>query len=293
MKPQEFSGLIKGKEVVYIYHNAIDAIGDQQSTEMRVFEACKTAIDELHGIVKRILIERDSANIIITSDHGFLYTYKPLDESHKISSQTFDGEVYELGRRYALCSPETSADYLLPVNMASEIGGVPIKSYAPQGTIRIKIQGGGNNFVHGGISLQEMVVPVIVYKGMRSDYKDYVEVKNPGLSLISESRKVANQLFFLDFLQKQAVGEKVQPCVYSVYFTDDEGSVVSDTQTVIADKTSANASERVFRCRMNLKSIAFDRNKIYRLVISNDTDVPEEIEFRIDIAFADDFGFNL
>jgi len=37
----------------------------------------------------------------------------------------------------------------------------------------------------------------------------------------------------------------------------------------------------------------FNRNKIYRLVIANDTDVPEEFEFRIDIVFADDFGFDL
>ena len=28
-------------------------------------------------------------------------------------------------------------------------------------SIRIKMNGGGMNFVHGGISLQEMIVPVI------------------------------------------------------------------------------------------------------------------------------------
>ena len=62
---------------------------------------------------------------------------------------------------------------------------------------------------------------------------------------------------------------------------------------VIADRTSTNASERVFRVRLNLKAGAYDKNKIYRLVIANDTDVPEEAEFHIDIAFADDFGFDL
>ena len=45
--------------------------------------------------------------------------------------------------------------------------------------------------------------------------------------------------------------------------------------------------------RFNLKPMTFDRNKIYRLTISNDTDIPEEVEFRIDIVFADDFGFDL
>jgi uncharacterized protein (TIGR02687 family) len=293
MKKLERRDLVAGKEIIYIYHNAIDTIGDKPGTETKVFEACETAIAELTAVVKIIVNDLSAANIYITSDHGFLYTYKPLDESQKISRQTFKGDVYELGRRYALTAIDTSADYLLPVRMDRTLGGTPTKGYAPQDTVRIKVPGGGENYVHGGISLQEMVVPVIVYKGMRAGYKKYIEVQNPGLSLISESRKVTNLMFSLDFLQKQPIGDKVQPCNYSLHFTDDEGVPVSDFQTVIADRTSDNASDRVFRVRFTLKQMQYKRNKIYRLVIANDTDAPEEVEFRIDIAFADDFGFDL
>ncbi|WP_313449910.1 BREX-1 system phosphatase PglZ type A [Streptococcus parasuis] len=293
MKQADRRSLVQGKETVYIYHNTIDAIGDKQSTETKVFEACNDAITELNSIVKIIVNDLSGMNVIITADHGFLYTHKPLEESQKISRQTFNGEIYELGRRYALVSDGTSADYLLPIKTEREIGGIPMKGYTPQDTVRIKVQGGGENFVHGGISMQEMVVPVIVYKGMRSGYKRFVEVQNPGLSLISESRKVSNLIFSLDFLQKQPVGEKVQACNYTLYFTDELGVPVSDTQTVIADRSSINASERVFRVKFTLKQMQFNRNKIYRLVIANDTDVPEEFEFRIDIVFADDFGFDL
>jgi hypothetical protein len=293
MKKQERRDLVAGKEIIYIYHNVIDATGDKAPTETKVFEACDTAIDELTAIVKIITGDLSGVNIFITADHGFLYTFKPLEESQKISRQTFDGEVYELGRRYALTATETTANYLLPVKTELTIGGTPMKGYAPQDTVRIKVQGGGENYVHGGISLQEMVVPVIIYKGMRAGYKKYVEVQNPGLSLISESRKVSNLMFSLDFLQKQPVGEKVQPCNYNLYFTNDEGVPVSDFQTIIADRTSNNASDRVFRVRFTLKQMQYNRNKIYRLVIANDTDAPEEVEFRIDIAFADDFGFDL
>ena len=293
MKKQERRDLVVGKEVIYVYHNTIDALGDKTATETKVFEACDMAIEELTAIVKIIVNDLSGVNIFITADHGFLYTYKPLEESQKISKQTFNGDILELGRRYALVSPETTADYLLPIKTERTIGGKPMKGYAPQDTVRIKVQGGGENYVHGGISLQEMVVPVIVYKGMRTGYKKYIEVQNPGLSLISESRKVSNLIFSLDFLQRQPVGEKVQASSYTLHFTDDVGVPVSDTQTVIADRTSSNASERVFRVRFALKQMQFNRNKIYRLIIANDTDVPEEIEFRIDIAFADDFGFDL
>jgi uncharacterized protein (TIGR02687 family) len=293
MKKQERRDLVAGKDIIYIYHNTIDALGDKAATETKVFDACETAIQELTGLIKLILNDLSGIHIYITADHGFLYTYHPLDESQKLSRQTFNGEVYELGRRYALVAPETTADYLLPVNTGRTIGGTPIKGYAPQDTIRIKIQGGGENYVHGGISLQEMVVPVIIYKGMRSDSKKYVEVQNPGLSLISESRKVSNLMFSLDFLQRQPMGEKVQPCNYTLQFTDESGLPVSDIQTVIADRISTNAGERVFRVRFTLKQMAYDLNKIYRLVIKNDTDVPEEVEFCFDIACADDFGFDL
>ena len=132
--------------------------------------------------------------------------------------------------------------------MFGEIGGVPVKGYTPQDSTRIKISGGGENYVHGGVSLQELCVPVISFKNLRTSSKKYVEVTNAELKLLSESRKVSNLLFSLDFFQRQPVGDKVQPCAYTIYMTDDEGVPVSDRQTVIADRTSLNASERVFEC---------------------------------------------
>ena len=293
MKRAERRELVGGKEVVYIYHNTIDAIGDKAPTEKKVFEACEDAMQEISNILRIIINDMQGTDIFITADHGFLYTYSPLSESDKVGKNAVNGEVYEVGRRYAITAPSTTADFLMPIQLDGEIGGTPIKGYTPQDSTRIKISGGGENYVHGGVSLQEFVVPVIAFKNLRTSSKKYVEVSNAELKLLSESRKVSNLLFSLDFFQRQPIGDKIQPCAYTVYMTDDEGVTVSDRQTVIADRTSTNASERVFRVRFNLKAGAYDKNKIYRLVIANDTDVPEEVEFHIDIAFADDFGFDL
>lgn len=293
MKRGERRELVSGKEVIYICHNTIDAIGDKAPTESKVFDACEQTIEELYNIVKIIVNDMAGADIFITADHGFLYTYSPLSENDKISKTTFSGTVYESGRRYALTEPGATSDYLMPVYLEGEIGGKAVKGYTPKDSTRIKISGGGENFVHGGTSLQEMVVPVIAFKNLRPTSKKYVEVSNAEIKLLSESRKVSNLLFSLDFFQRQPVGEKVQACVYTIYMTDEEGVVISDKQTVIADKTSDNASERVFRVRFNLKAGSYNKNKIYRLVITNGTDLPQEEEFHIDIAFADDFGFDL
>lgn len=292
MKKDARRELVAGKEVIYIYHNVIDAIGDKAPTESKVFEACETAIQELSNILRIIVNELSGTNVFITADHGFLYTYQPLDESNKIDRKAFSGGVLELGRRYALTEPETTADFLLPVHLEHELDGATIKGYAPKDTIRMKVQGGGENYVHGGISLQELVVPVIAFKNLRATNKNYVEVKNAELKLLSESRKISNLIFSLEFHQRQPVGDKIQPCTYSIYMTDDEGVAVSDRQTIIADKSSDNAADRIFRVRFNLKAGVYDKKKVYRLVIANDIEV-EEIEFHIDIAFADDFGFDL
>ena len=89
MKKDERRELVAGKDVIYIYHNAIDAIGDKAPTESKVFDACETAIQELSGILRIIVNELSGTNIFITADHGFLYTYKPLNESDKMDLEGF------------------------------------------------------------------------------------------------------------------------------------------------------------------------------------------------------------
>ena len=293
MKRAERRELVSGKDVVYIYHNTIDAIGDKAVTEQKVFEACEDTVQELSNLLRIVVNDMQGTDVFITADHGFLYTYSPLSESDKLSRDAFDGKIFELGRRYGLTAPDTTANYLLPIQLSGLLDGTPVKGYAPQDSTRIKVKGGGENYVHGGISLQEMVVPVIAFKNLRSSSKQFVELSNAQVGLLSESRKITNLIFSLDFFQRQPISDKVQPCTYTVYMTDDEDRVVSDRQTLIADRTSSNASERVFRVRFNLKAGSYDRNKLYRLVISNGMDVPEEIEFHIDIAMGDDFGFDL
>lgn len=293
MKRAERRELVSGKDVVYIYHNTIDAIGDKAVTEQKVFEACEDTVQELSNLLRIVVNDMQGTDIFITADHGFLYTYSPLSESDKLSKETFNGTAFELGRRYGLTALDTTAEYLLPIQLSGVLDGAPVKGYAPQDSTRIKVKGGGENYVHGGISLQEMVVPVIAFKNLRTSSKQFVELSNAQVGLLSENRKITNLIFSLDFFQRQPVSDKVQPCTYTVYMTDDEERAVSDRQTIIADRTSSNASERVFRVRFNLKAGSYNRNKLYRLVITNGTDVPEEIEFHIDIAMADDFGFDL
>jgi uncharacterized protein (TIGR02687 family) len=287
MTREERQKKVSNAQVVYIYHNTIDAIGDKAVTEDEVFDACEEAIQELKNLVLRI----NSANILITADHGFLYSYKPLEESDKAEKSFVAGHIQELDRRYVLAEGNCTAEHMLKIPMAhlsSNLAG-----FTPMDNIRVKKQGGGMNYVHGGISLQESVVPVIEFKNMRADSREYVEVKKTVLQLISQSRKVSNSIFSLDFYQTEPVNGKTAAASYDIYMANASGKAVSDTKTVIADKTSNNGSDRMFRTRFTLKSVAFKKTENYYMTIveKGTTNVVEKIEFKIDIAFVNDFDF--
>lgn len=291
MKREERREKVKDAQVVYIYHNAIDAVGDKAATEDQVFDACEQAILELKNLVRLITNDCSGANILITADHGFLYSYKPLDESDKAEKSFVSGHIIELDRRYVIADGDCTAEHMLRIPMThlnSNLAG-----FTPLDNIRMKKQGGGMNYIHGGISLQECVVPVIEFKNIRATSKKFVDVRKAEIQLLSQSRKVSNSIFSLDFYQTEAVGGKVAAAAYEIYMADESGRAVSDKKTVIADKTSSNGADRVFRTRFTLKGVEFKKTDTYYLTVveKGTTNVNDRIEFTIDIAFVNDFDF--
>lgn len=296
MKRADRQALVKGMDVVYIYHDKVDEAS--HTADNLVFPACDDAINEIKNIVRIICNEFGGTRIFITADHGFLYTYSPLTEDDKVDKTSFNQLDVEYGRRYALMQQGANPDYLLPVKFVDEESG--LVAFAPRENVRIKMSGGGLNFVHGGISLQEMVVPVIDYQYLRNSSKTYqrnrekYDTKPVTLSLLSATRKISNMIFSLNFYQKEAVGDNRSACNYQLYFTDASGKQISDVARIIADKTSDNGQNRTFRCSFNLKSLKYSNRDSYYLVIVDESGLqaPQREEFQIDIAFAlDEFNF--
>ena len=296
MKRAERSALVKGMDVVYIYHDTIDEASHTSDTA--VFSACDKAISELKNLVRIIVNEFGGTNILITADHGFLYTYSPLTEDDKVDKTSFNGMDVEYGRRYAIMQKGAQPNYLLHVKFLG--GKTEFDGFAPRESIRIKMNGGGMNFVHGGISLQEMVVPVIEYHYLRNDSMEYkrnkqkYDTKPVTVNLLSANRKISNMIFSLNFYQKDSVSANREAATYQVYFTDENGKQISDVQKIIADKASDNGAERTFRCQFNLKSLKYSNTATYYLVIADEQSLqmPQREPFQIDIAFAvDEFDF--
>ena len=296
LKRQERQALVKGMSIVYIYHDTVDKAS--HTSDSAVFSACEEAISQIKNLARIIVNDFGGTNIIVTADHGFLYTYSPLDEDDKVDRTTPSEQDVEVDRRYLITQKGAQPKYLLPVRLLD--GNTGYEAFAPREYVRIKKKGGGLNFVHGGISLQEMVVPVLEFQFLRNSYKAYqrnrdkIDTKPVTVSLLSASRKISNMIFSLNFYQKEAVGGNREAARYLVYFVDENGQKISDTDKIIADKTSDNAQERTFRCNFSLRSQMYSNRQTYFLVIADESGLqaPVKEKFQIDIAFAvDDFNF--
>lgn len=294
MKNADRRELIKGQDIIYIYHDVIDSASHHD--ERGVFSACDIAQKELVNLVKIITGSLNGLNVLITADHGFLYTYQPLTEDDKMDRSSFKKDIIEQGRRYIITDNNAAPDYLFPVKGFYNEDGY--QAFSPRENIRIK-GAGGLNYVHGGTSLQEIVVPVIKYKYLRSGYKSYernkdkYDVKAVTVSLLSSSRKISNMIFNLNFYQKEPVGDKYVSSAYEIYFTNANGRVISDKQKIIADRTSKNNKDRDFRCMFHLNAATYSNTAMYYLVIEDENthEIIDKEEFQIDISFVDDFDF--
>ncbi len=295
MKRDDRRVAVKGKDIIYIYHDTIDA--SSHNDESSVFDACNKAINEIKNLVNVICNELQGLNVLITSDHGFLYTYQELVESDMMERSSFKKDIIEQGRRYVITNNSANPDFLMPVK--GIYNDVNMLGFAPRENIRIR-GAGGSKFVHGGTSLQEMCVPAIKYKFVRTGYKAYrmnkdkYDVKSVSVALLSSNRKISNMIFNLSFYQKEAVKDNYVACTYIAYITDSKGNEVSDRQKIIADKTSTVAKDREFKCTFNLKSQKFNNTDTYYLVIVDEAGIQLSIkeEMQIDIAMAiDEFDF--
>ena len=292
MRDAEIRKAFVGLEVVYIYHNTIDARGDHASTEREVFSATEEAFKEILALVNKLVNRVSAASIIITADHGYLYKRSAMEESNKISAIKLDDG--EDSRRFLLTSKNENVEGTITFSMDYLLGdGCNKYVITPNGTSRFKVQGAGANYVHGGAMLQEIVVPVIRFKNDRST-SSVNDIRKVKVSLTSINRKVTNPITFLEFFQDEKLQDKVIGKKVRTYFEDEEGNKISNIKTIIADSRSENPTDRTYRIEFVLESRPYDKTKQYFLVMEDEEDDNgdyERIPFNIDIAIVDEFGF--
>ena len=239
MNREECRAMIRDHDVVYVYHNRIDAVGDKRDSEERVFDAVEATLEELVRLVKK-LVNANASNLLITADHGFIYQHQVLDESDFASQEPEGVEIARRNRRFVLGKglTETSSFTHLRADQVGLDGD--IEMLIPKSINRLRVKGAGSRYVHGGATLQEIVVPVIkINKKRESDISQVgVDILRGAASVIT-----TGQLSVV-FYQVEAVTAKVQPrrLRAGIYAQDDV--LISDLHDLLFDLTSENPRER-------------------------------------------------
>lgn len=289
MSVAELRQVFTRQEVVYIYHNQIDARGDKLNTENEVFHACEEAIDEIAALIRRLTVSANRSHFFVTADHGFLYRRNKLTESDKIQPPKGAGSN-RFGRRYLLTDAGVDAEGTVSVPLGTMFQNEDRRVVTcPMGADIFKAPGNGLNYVHGGSSPQEMLVPLIEVKTDRS----FKETTTAQIALVSLTTKITNLITSLDFVQTEAVSDVVKETTYRIYFVDENGEKISNEHLYIADKKDENTANRVFRLRFNFKNKKYEKSQKYYLVACDESLGLEILrrEIVMDIAFADEFDF--
>lgn len=227
----------KDFDLIYIYSNVIDKAGDNKDTEGNVFKATE---DEFDNIVKIVELIRNGngSNILITADHGYLYQNEQLDESDFTDFKVM-GNVITDTRRFVIgrnLQPSPAVKTWNSEDVGLKAG---LQIQIAKGMNRIRKQGSGSRFVHGGSMLQEVVVPVL-----HVNIKKVADVSQVDVDILNKRTKLTTNNQTISFFQTEAVTEKVKEITVRIGFYDAEDNLISDSFTTTFASESNDTTQR-------------------------------------------------
>lgn len=247
--------LVRDHDVLYVYHNCIDATGDKRESEERVFEAAETTIEEIVKLIKK-LTGANANNILVTADHGFIYQNRPIAESDFVDAEAKGDQILFRDRRFTIGKGLKENPSLARFS-AAQLGLTgELEVQVPKSINRLRLKGSGSRYVHGGASLQEVVIPVIKINKKRQSDTTAVEVDIlRGASSIITSGQIA-----VMFYQLEAVTDKVQPRTLRAGIYSQSGELLSDSHELNFDIQSENPRERELKVAFVLSRKADEAN---------------------------------
>jgi uncharacterized protein (TIGR02687 family) len=271
---EESRSLIRDYDVVYVYHNRIDATGDKRETEGQVFEAVEATLEELVKVIKK-LANANANNLLVTADHGFIYQNQVLDDSDFAAEEPQGQQIVLRNRRFVLGFGlrETSSFKKFTGQAAGRSDDLEV--LLPKSINRLRVSGAGSRYVHGGAALQEVVVPILqINKKRQSDVGQVdVEILRGGSATITTGQ-LAVALY-----QSDAVTDKLQPRTLRAGLYTATGELISDRHDLRFDFTAENPREREVVVRFVLTSRAEAANN-QEVILRLEEAVPDTAQYR-------------
>jgi len=288
---KEGAELTRDHDLIVIYHNCIDRIGDKRESEADTCQAVEQTFDELELILRKIASLKGS-QAVITADHGFLFQQEPVDANDRAEFPPAT-ELSFKNRRFALGSG-IKASAGQKVFSAGELGlSGSWEAVFPLGLDRFPRSGSGSRFVHGGTSLQEVVVPVIKLKRERKDESRVVEAELLRVPAKITTGKLSFGLFQLEPVEpKKRLPLKLRIGLYAKA----DGALLCAHRSVLLDSAATEAREREQQVVLELSNAAGDYNnqllelRLEQLLEGVATPVPyKSVELKLQRPFGSDF----
>jgi len=277
----------KNHQVVYIYHDEIDKMGEKN--EPKTFDAVTSTFETIIKIIKQIS-NFNGVNIYITSDHGFLFTNQPTLESEFCSVDS-DGAI-KTNRRFIIGQDLKESSCVTKFEAKQLAIASDYEFLIPKSINKIRVQGGGNRFVHGGATLQELVIPLIEVNITKNKAQDTQEVNVEIIPIRNISTNTVN----VSLYQSEALGEKIKPLTLKIGFESMDGQILSDQITHTFDSSDNYDMNREKRFRFTFKQdINAYNNKTIKLVarkvLEGTSEIPlyKELETKLALSFFNDF----
>jgi len=293
MKKEEGRSFVADQRVVYVYHNRIDATGDRADTERDTFDAVNTAMTELVDLVRYIVNNLNGHYVVVTADHGFLFTETPPNETDRSKLTGKPAGTVTAKKRYLLGYdlPEfEDAWHGRTANTAEAEGGMEF--WIPKGTNRFHFTGGAR-FIHGGAMLQEVVIPVVTVKHVKTERgRERTRTRHVTVQVVGSKHKITAPKHRFQLIQMEPVGGRTKAITLKVAVYEGNDPVTT-IETLTFDSTSDNIDERQKQVILTLQGRRFDKHTPYRLVLRDaETDIEQQsVEVTIDRAITDDFDF--
>ena len=287
----EGAELSRDHDLIVIYHNRIDQVGDKRDTEAHTCQAVEQTFEDLEQILRKIASLKGS-QVVITADHGFLFQQEPVDANDR-SEYPAAAELTFKNRRFALGSG-IKASSGQKVFTAEQLGLTGDWSAVfPLGLDRYPRQGSGSRFVHGGTSLQEVVVPVIRLKRERKDESQPVGVELLRMPVKITTGKLSFGLFQLEPVEaKKRLPIQLRVALYA----KDDDVLLCEPRTLRLDSTASDPREREQQLTLVLSNAADNYNnkllelRFEQLLEGVATTVPyKTVELKLQRPFGSDF----
>lgn len=260
---KEAQQLIQDNDLVYVYHNRIDKVGDEKISEGKVMEAVEEELEFLLELAKKIA-NMNGNHILFTSDHGFLYQNEAIEETDFLGTG-HSGDIIKTNRRFVLGRDMKPGSGSM-VFKARDLGiESDLDVLIPKGIQRLRVQGAGSRFVHGGASLQETLVPILFVAKKRKD-----TLRPVGVDILNKmSNRITTHIQSVRFFQQEAVGEGLSERSIKAYFAvqSDEGyRKISNVYYYTFNSTAPEPEKREVKANFNITSEIQQNKEVYLVI---------------------------